>query len=474
MKTAVIVGGGPNGLVAAAELIRAGWRVRVIEREPTLGGGCRTADVTLPGFHHDICSSIHPLAIASPAMAGLHLEDEGLEWIAPPVLLAHPFDDGSVATLMRSIDATAASLESGDDVAYRTFMSPLARDYAKVLPVLLGPIRPTRHVIALARFGLPAMRSLNGLASGLFTGFRAKALLGGIAAHAMIPLDQRGTAAFALVLALTGHTVGWPFPRGGSQEIIDAITARIAGPNFTVETGHEVTDLADYADADAILFDTSPRDLVRIAGDTLSDRYRARIARFRHGPGVFKIDYALSGPVQWTADAANQAGTIHLGGDLDEINATEHQVHTGVHPERPFTLVLQASRFDPTRAPAGQQTLGVYCHVPAGSERDMTGAIEAQIERFAPGFRQLILARSTMTAREIEAYNPNYVGGDINGGMQDLRQLFTRPTLNAWDPYRTSNPRLFLCSSATPPGGGVHGMCGYHAARSVLKRHGTG
>jgi phytoene dehydrogenase-like protein len=473
MKTAVVVGAGPNGLVAATVLAEAGWSVRVLERDTTLGGGCRTAEVTLPGFHHDICSSIHPLAIASPAMKPLDLEVQGLEWIDPPVLLAHPFDDGSAAVLMQSIEQTADSLAE-DASAYRELMEPLAGDFTKILPTLLGPVRPTRHAVKLAKFGLPALRSLNGLVESRFTGFQSKAMMAGLAAHAMIALDRRGTAAFALLLALTGHEYGWPFPKRGSQEIIDAIVRREANARISYVTEHEVRGMGELSGADAVLFNTSPGDMVRIAGTDLSPAYRKRVGRLRHGPGVFKIDYALSGPVKWTAKAANEAGTLHLSGTIDEINASENAVHAGKHPEQPFTLVLQPSRFDPTRAPDGQQTLGAYCHVPTGSDEDMTDAIERQLERFAPGFRDLVLARSTMTAREIEAYNPNYVGGDINGGLQDLRQLFTRPTLNAWDPYRTSNDRLFLCSSATPPGGGVHGMCGYHAAQSVLKKHGKG
>ena len=472
MKQAVVVGAGPNGLAAAITLAQSGWQVRIHERSATVGGGCRSAELTLPGFWHDICSAIHPLALASPVFQSLDLSRFGLRWIEPPVALAHPFDDGTAATLCRSVDETAQSLGS-DGAAYRRLMAPLLADFDGILPILLGPIRPPRHPIALARFGLQALRSLDNLVRHHFDDRYARALLGGMAAHAMIPLDKPGTASFGLVLALTGHRFGWPIPAGGSQALTDAIVEAMRSLPISLETSSPVTNLKDIGDADAVLFDTSVRAVASMAEDELSERYRTRLGRYRYGPGVFKLDLALSGPVQWTAAIANQAGTVHVGGRLEEIMQAEAAVHLGRTPEKPFVLVAQPSRFDPARAPDGNHTLWAYCHVPSGSDVDLTDAIEAQIERFAPGFRSLIIGRSTMTAVEIEQYNPNYVGGDINGGVQDLRQLFTRPTINAFDPYSTGNDRLYVCSSATPPGGGVHGMCGYHAARSVLRRLGT-
>lgn len=464
---AVVVGSGPNGLAAAITLARAGKRVRVLEAEPTIGGGCRSEELTLPGFVHDSCSAIHALALASPFFRTVPLKEYGVEWIEPPIALAHPFDDGSAAVLARSIDQTAASLGE-DGPTYRDLMSPIVQDAELLLNQFLGPFTLPRHPIALGRFGLLALRSATGLASSTFAGKHAKGMLAGISAHSMLRLEQPGSAAFGLMLSLLGHLTGWPFPRGGAQKIIDAMAAYLKTLGGEIETGVRVTSLNQTGDADAVLFNLTPRQVLEIAGNALPAFYRWQLGRYRYGAGVFKVDWALKGPIPWTAPACHQAGTVHLGGTIEEIAASERAVLEGRHPDRPFIIAAQQSRFDPTRAPDGQHTFWGYCHVPAGSIVDMTALIEAQIERFAPGFRDLILSRSTMGPAEMERHNANYIGGDINAGLQDLRQLFTRPVPRR-DPYATPNRRLYLCSSATPPGGGVHGMSGYFAAQSALK-----
>jgi phytoene dehydrogenase-like protein len=465
---AVIVGAGPNGLAAAIVLAQAGWSVLVREAEETIGGGSRTLELTLPGFHHDPCSAIHPLAVASPFLKSLPLKEHGLELIDPPLALAHPLDDGTAATLARSLSETAASL-GPDGEAWTRLMQPLVDDFDCLIEDILGPLRIPRHPIALARFGLPGLRSAEGLIGSRFKEPRASALFAGIAAHSMLRLDQIATASFGLSLALFAHAVNWPIPRGGSQAIVDAMAAHLLSLGGEIQTCQPVESIAEFPGARAILFDVTPRQVVRLAGELLPGWYRSQLEHYRYGPGIFKIDYALSGPVQWTAEACARAGTVHLGGRFEEVVASEQQPSTGRNQERPFVIVAQQSLFDPTRAPEGKHTLWAYCHVPNGSTVDMTGAIERQIERFAPGFRDLILARATMAPAEVEAYNANYVGGDINGGAQDIRQLFTRPAVR-WDPYSTPNERLYICSSSTPPGGGVHGMCGYHAAQSVVRR----
>lgn len=464
----VVVGAGPNGLSAAVALARAGRRVLVLEAAPTIGGGARTAELTLPGFRHDICSAIQPGALASPFLRSLPLASYGLEFIQPPVALAHPFDDGTAAALSRSVAETAATLGE-DAAAYTRLMAPLVRDADRLIPQLMGPLRPPRHPVTLARFGLSALKSARRLAGDRFQGERAKALFAGMASHGVLPLDRPATAAFGLVLGLFGHHVGWPVSRGGSQAIVNALAAHLVSLGGEIRTDSPVRSMAGLENARAVLFDLTPRQILAIAGDELPARYRRTLGRYRYGPGVFKVDWALDGPVPWTAEACRRAGTVHLGGTLGEIAAAEAAVWAGRHPERPFVLIAQQSLFDPTRAPAGKHTLWGYCHVPSGSTVDMTEAIEAQVERFAPGFRDLILARATMNTADIEFHNENYLGGDINGGVQDLRQLFTRPAPRI-DPYSTPNPRLFVCSSSTPPGGGVHGMAGAFAARSVLRR----
>lgn len=464
----VVVGAGPNGLAAAITLAREGLSVLVLEAKDTIGGGTRTAESTLPGFRHDVCSAVHPLGVGSPFFRQLPLDEHGLAWIHPPVPLAHPLDDGSAAVLERSIEATGATLGS-DAAPYRRLMAPLVADWDRLAVDVLGPLPiPPRFPFALARFGLLAIRSARGLAESLFGGEHARALFGGTAGHSMLPLERSPTAAFGLLLAITGHALGWPVAHGGSQRIADALGRHLQSLGGEILPGRPVVSIDQLPPARAVLFDVTPRQLLRIAGHRFPPRYRRKLASYRYGPGVFKVDFALDGPIPWRAQACARAGTVHVGGTLEEIAAAERVVWRGEHPERPFVLLAQQSLFDPSRAPAGKHTAWAYCHVPHGSTLDMTGRIEAQIERFAPGFRDRILARSTRTALEMESYNPNYVGGDINGGLQDLRQHFTRPTLRPV-PYSTPVKGLYLCSSSTPPGGGVHGMCGYYAARAALR-----
>ncbi len=467
---AIIVGSGPNGLAAAITLARQGWRVLVLEARDTIGGGMRTAEVTLPGFRHDICSAIHPLGMGSPFFRELPLKDYGLRWIQPELPLAHPFDDGSAAAIHQSLDCTAEGLGQ-DGERYRRLFGSLVADWDKLAHEFLGPLRLPRYPLAMANFGLRALWPAKTVAGLAFDTEKARGLFAGLAAHAIMPLEWPATAAFGLVLGTLAHAVGWPLPEGGTQRLAQALAAYLADLGGEIVTGRRVTSLAELPSARAILLDVTPREALKIAGDRLPDGYRRRLERYRYGPGVFKIDWALDGPIPWTAGACRQAGTVHLGATLAEIAHGERLVWQGKHPEQPYVLVTQQSLFDGTRAPAGKHTGWAYCHVPNGSTIDMTQAIEDQVERFAPGFRELILARHTMTAHDFERYNPNYAGGDINGGVQDLRQLFTRPVARL-DPYSTPLPDLFFCSSATPPGGGVHGMCGYHAAHSVLKAYG--
>jgi len=465
---AVVVGSGPNGLSAAIVLARAGLRVRVHEAESTIGGGTRSAALTLPGFVHDVCSAIHPMAVASPFFAELALEQHGLAWVQPEIALAHPLDDGTAVTLVRSVEETARGLD-GDAPSYVRMLAPFARDARAMLDDVLSPLmRVPGSPLLLARFGLHGMRSAESVARGAFRGERARALFAGLAAHSFLPLDAPFSASFALVLAIVGHAYGWPIARGGSQRIADALAAtlRAHGGELVVD---DRVDSLERIPARAYLFDTSPAILDRIAKDRLPASYRRRLLRYRRGPGVFKIDYALSGPVPWRALECRRAGTVHVGGTLDEIAASEHAMARGRHSDRPFVLVGQQSLFDPTRAPAGQHTLWAYCHVPNGSTVDMTARIEAQLERFAPGFTELVLSRAISTPRDLEAHNANLAGGDVGAGANDGLQLFARPMLSR-DPYATPAKDLYLCSAATPPGAGVHGMCGVHAARSALRR----
>jgi phytoene dehydrogenase-like protein len=466
---AVIVGAGPNGLAAAITLARASRSVLVLEAKDTVGGGCRSAELTLPGFIHDVCSAIHPLGLASPFMRGLPLEEHGLEWVQPSAPLAHPLDDGTAVVIERSVAATATAANLGRDArAYRALMGPLVRDWPKIGLNLLGPLRFPRHPIALARFGLKALLPASLLAGMVFREERARAVFAGMAAHSMLPLDRAPTASFGLVLGALAHLVGWPVARGGSQQIAGAMASYLRSLGGEIAVGQRVESMEDIPRARSILFDLTPRQIVQIAGERLPGVYRRQLGRYRYGPGVFKVDYALDGPVPWEAAECLRASTVHLGGTLEEIAAAERAVWRGEHPEKPFVLLAQQSLFDTTRAPKGKHTVWAYCHVPHGSTFDMTERIEAQIERFAPGFGDRVLARHAMAAAEMQRYNPNYIGGDINGGVQDLRQLFTRPAISLV-PYRTPAAGIYICSSSTPPGGGVHGMCGYHAARAALR-----
>jgi phytoene dehydrogenase-like protein len=464
----VVVGAGPNGLSAAIELARAQLTTLVVEAAATPGGGARTEALTLPGFMHDVCSTVHPLGAASPFFKSLHLEKYGLSWIESPSALAHVLEDGTAVTLERSIDATAAQFGS-DGAAYRRLLTPFVNQLEPLLQMVLGPLRFPASPLLLARFGLLALQSMKGLASGHFLGKAAPALLAGVAAHAMLPLDAVATASFALVLGAAGHGVGWPIARGGSQAITAALLACLRSLGGELELDKRIRRMAELPPARAYVFDVTPRQLLEIAESELPPSYRRRLESFRYGPGVYKMDWALREPIPWKDPACARACTVHLSGDFAEVSAAEAAVHAGRIAARPFTLVVQPSLFDDTRAPAGSHTAWAYCHVPHASRLDASAAIEAQLERHAPGFGDLVLARSTRDALGMEKYNPNYVGGDINGGVSDIRQLFFRPLWRV-DPYSTPAPHIFMCSSSTPPGGGVHGMCGYWAARSVLSK----
>ncbi|MDP9478385.1 MAG: NAD(P)/FAD-dependent oxidoreductase [Actinomycetota bacterium] len=464
---AVVVGAGPNGLAAAVELARNGRRVVVLEAEEEIGGGTRSAELTLPGYVHDLGSAIHPLGYASPFFASLPLEEHGLEWIHPPAPLAHPLDDGTAVVQEHSVEGTTATLGT-DAAAYRRLMAPLAADAARIASLFLGPRRLPRHPFALAAAGLRSLGSARAVAEGLFRNERAKALFAGNAAHSFLPLEKRPSALFGLVLGVLGHAYNWPFPKGGSQKIADALASYLRSLGGEVFTGVPVRSVAEVPATRAVVFDVTPRQLLGIAGRHFPERYGRALGRYRYGPGVFKVDYALDGPVPWTSEGCGRAGTVHLGGTFDQVSAGEAAVSRGEHPENPFVLLAQQSLFDRTRAPDGGHTVWAYCHVPNGSTFDMTGRIEAQIERFAPGFRGRILARHASGPAELERGNQNLVGGDINGGYMDLRQLLARPVLRP-NPYSTPAPGLYLCSSSTPPGGGVHGMGGYLAARAVLR-----
>ena len=464
---AIVVGSGPNGLAAAVTMARAGLSVHVIDGAATPGGGCRTEELTLPGFWHDVCSAVHPLAGSSPFFTGTDLATFGVRLLTPKVAFAHPLDGGRAAAAVGSVDETAAEL-GPDARAYRRLLGPLAQDLPLILPTVLGPLGRTLpgHPLAMARFGAEGLLPASVLARR-FRGDEAKSLLAGAAAHTMLPLSKPLTSSFGLLFLMIAHSVGWPFVEGGSARLTDALVTELASLGGRMETGRWVTSLGDLPRARAVLLDVTPRQFVVMAGDRLPARSRRALQRFRYGPGVCKVDWALSGPVPWQAAACREAGTVHLGGTFAEVAAAEADVAAGRHPERPFCLISQAGVVDPGRAPAGQQTLWGYCHVPRGSDVDCSARIEAQIERFAPGFRDLILARSVRTAAEMERYNPNYVGGDITGGASTLRQTVLRPTPR-WNPYRTALPGVYLCSASTPPGGGVHGMCGSWAARTAL------
>jgi phytoene dehydrogenase-like protein len=462
------VGSGPNGLAAAIALGREGKSVLVIEAGSTLGGGARSAELTLPGFTHDICSAIHPMAVASPFFRTLPLAEHGLEWIQPPAPLAHPFDDGTAAVLERSFEDTGKTL-GRDAAAWTRLMKPLADKSETLFAEALAPPRLSRHPILLAQLGIRAGWPATWLARMRFRDRNARALFAGIAAHSIVPLGWLMTSAVGVMLGVAGHAVGWPMPRGGTQRITDALASYLCSLGGETITEWRVQSLEELPEAQVVVFDVVPRNLVKICGDRLPVGYRKSVARFRHGPGVFKLDWALDGPIPWKAQDCARAGTLHLGGTLEEIVLAERQAWDGACPDKPFVLVAQPSLFDPTRAPVGRHTAWGYCHVPNGSPIDMTGRIEEQIERFAPGFRRRILARHAMKPADFEHYNPNYIGGDIAGGAMNLSQVFTRPVLRLV-PYSTGAKGIYLCSSSTPPGPGVHGMCGYFAAKAALRQ----
>jgi phytoene dehydrogenase-like protein len=461
---AIVVGSGPNGLAAAIAIAQLRRKVVVYEAEPAIGGGVRSAELTLPGFVHDICSAVHPLAAASPFFRTLPLDEHGLEWIAPPVMLAHPMDDGSAAAVYAGMDRTAAALGE-DAAAYRRLVGELVEAWPKIEMSVLGPPRWPAHPLALARFGVKALQPAERLARRSFTRPDARALFAGIAAHGMLPLEMRPTAAFGLVLGAMAHVAGWVIPRGGSQRLTDALASYLRTLGGEIVMNTRVASIDDLPPVKAILCDLSPRPLLAIAGHRFPAWYRSQLERYRYGAGVFKADWALEKPIPWRAEACRRAGTVHVGGTIDEIAAAERDAFNGRVPERPFVLVAQPSLFDFSRAPADRQTVWAYCHVPHASTADMLPRIEQQIERFAPGFRDRILARSVRRPADIERHNANLVGGDIGAGVSDLRQLVARPTLRG---YSTPVRGLYICSASTPPGVGVHGMCGYFAATRAL------
>ena len=464
---AVVVGSGPNGLSAAITLAREGRAVLVLEAQPTFGGGAQSVELTLPGYVHDVCSAVFPLAVASPFFRTLPLAALGVEWVQPPAPLAHPLDDGTAAVLERSLDDTCRRL-AGDGPRYRKLFQSLVESAEDLFEDILRPLRFPRHPLLAVRFGIRAVRSASALACRLFNEEPARALFAGLAAHSVLPLDQPPSAAFGLVLAIAAHTVGWPVPRGGAQQISNALAAHLRSLGGEIVTNCPMAHLDELPAVDIVMLDVTPRQVVQLAGSRLPPRYRRQLEHYRYGPGAFKVDWALDGPIPWKATDCARAGTVHLGGALGEIAAAERAIADGQVAERPFVLLTQPSRFDDSRAPPGRHTAWAYCHVPNGCTFDMTERIEKQVERFAPGFRDRILARSVLAPADLERHNANYIGGDINGGTQDFRQLFARPVVRRV-PYSTPVPGLYLCSSSTPPGGGVHGLCGHFAALGALR-----
>jgi phytoene dehydrogenase-like protein len=464
---AVVVGSGPNGLAAAITLRRKFPSVILLEAKETIGGGCRSAELTLPGFVHDICSTAHPLAASSSFFRPLELHQYGLSWVNPEIPLAHPFEDGSAVFLHRSLDITADAL-GHDGRAYKDLLTPFVKGYERLLSGILRPIPFPFDPFLMAKFASKALYSAKGLGENKFHNHQTRALFAGLAAHAMIPLHNPTTAAFGIILATLAHAVGWPFVKGGSQNLVDALSRYFIDRGGEIVTGKPVSSLQDLPQAAYYFFDVTPRQLLDIKGLGLSENYRQRLAGFRYGPGVYKMDWALKEPIPWKAGICRKAGTIHLGNSYQEIAASVCCVNKGEISQTPYVMLAQQSLFDPSRSPEGRHTAWGYCHVPHGSKADMADLIEKKIESYAPGFKEVILARNTMSAAVMEQYNSNYVGGDINGGLQDIFQLYTRPVVSL-NPYRTSQHNIFICSSSTPPGGGVHGLCGYYAARALIK-----
>lgn len=471
-RRAVVIGSGPNGLAGAVALARAGLSVEVHEEQATIGGGARTEELTLPGFRHDTCSAIHPLGRASPAFRELGIE---VDWVEPPAAVAHPFDDGTAVTLERDVATTAEQL-GRDGPSYRRLLEPLVRSWPEIEPVLVGPYPPPPSAlkrlavsvgpVTLLHSTRAALADARSLVEATFSGERARGFFAGHAAHSVLPLERRPSAGFGLALNMLGHVLGWGFPRGGAQAISDALAAELVRLGGAIHTGRAVDELPQ---ADLVLADVAPRELVRLARGRFPRRYERALCRFRHGPGAFKLDWALERPIPWTAESCRRAGTVHLGATLDEISRSEWDSWRGAGAgEPPYVLLAQHTLFDDTRAPAGKHTAWAYCHVPNGFRGDASDAVERQVERFAPGFRELILARSVMAPAQLAAHNRNLVGGDFNGGVMDLGQVVFRPARKAM-PFRTPLRGVYLCSASTPPGGGVHGMCGFSAAQVALR-----
>lgn len=464
---AIIIGAGPNGLATAIRLAQEGLSVTVLEKSDSIGGGTRTKELTLPGFHHDVCSAIHPLAKASPFLRSLPLEDFGLEWIQPEVPVAHPLDDEPAGALFRSFEQTISHLGQ-DGKNYSNLTKPFLDNWDGLLPDILSPFSMLpNHPLLMARFGLHGLKSATGLAKKFDTK-KARSIFAGLAAHGILPFDKTATAAIGLVLGITAHTIGWPYPKGGSHQITKSMAKYLESLGGKIGTNTEIRSLDDLPKTSAVFFNTTPQQILDIAGNRLTSRYAKKLKNFKYGSGVFKVDLALHEPIPWKDEVCRKAGTVHLGGTFEEIAAAEKATSEGSHYQKPYVLVAQQSLEDNTRAPDGKHTCWAYCHVPNGSTKDMTEPILNQIERFAPGFRDCIIGKHTMNTKAMHAYNPNYIGGDINGGKQDITQLFTRPA-GLFDPYHIPETNMYICSSSTPPGGGVHGMCGFHAAESALK-----
>lgn len=464
---AIIVGSGPNGLSAGILLAQHGLTVKIIEAKETIGGGTRTQELTEVGFLHDVCSAVHPTALGSPFLRTLPLADYGLEWIHPDFPVAHPLEDSEAFVVRKSFQETIDRLGK-DAKSYKNLYSDFIGNWDEFSHDLFGTLRIPNNALKLARFGWYGMFPAKILAKSLFKSPVLRAYFAGMAAHSIVPLEKAFTASFGLVLGTSVHSVGWPIAKGGSASITSAMAKYFKSLGGVIETGNLISDFADLPPSKTVLFDLTPHQIARIAEKELPSNFKKRLLKYEYGPGAFKMDFALSEPVPWLNQECKKAGTLHLGGSMEEIAFSERETWKGNHPEKPYVLVSQPSIFDETRAPKGKHTLWAYCHVPNGSEKDCSKEIINQIERYAPGFKDIIISKSTMTATQFEEYNPNYIGGDINGGAQFFRQLFARPVLK-WDPYKLPAKGLYICSSSTPPGGGVHGMCGYHAAKSVLK-----